>query len=67
VSFLIVTVPVSLLLAGCLLGLVILAVRSGAFDDWEGPAQRLLYDDDETPEIDAAYRELPAPDGRERD
>jgi cbb3-type cytochrome oxidase maturation protein len=59
-SFLWLTIPVSLLLAGSLLALVIHAVRSGAFDDWEGPAQRLLYDDDESPELDAAHFELPA-------
>ena len=50
-SFLIVTIPVSLLLAGVLLALVIHAVRSGALDDWEGPAQRLLHDDDSAPEL----------------
>jgi nitrogen fixation-related uncharacterized protein len=26
------------------------AVRSGAFDDWEGPAERLALDDDRVPE-----------------
>ena len=58
-EFLIVTLPVSLLLAGSLLALVIHAVRSGGFDDWDGPAERLLYDDDRDPEIDAAHLELP--------
>lgn len=51
-SFLAVTLPVSLLLAAIGLAIVIRAVRAGAFDDWEGPAVRHLYDDDRTPERD---------------
>jgi cbb3-type cytochrome oxidase maturation protein len=54
VSFLLVTVPVSLLLAATLLGVVIHAVRSGAFDDWDGPAERHACDDDAVPEREAA-------------
>jgi cbb3-type cytochrome oxidase maturation protein len=50
VSFLAVTIPLSLLLAGIMLALVLRAVREGQFDDWEGPAVRHLYDDDEVPE-----------------
>jgi cbb3-type cytochrome oxidase maturation protein len=50
VSFLVVTIPVSLLLAASLLALVIHAVRSGAFDDWEDPAERHARDDDRVPE-----------------
>jgi cbb3-type cytochrome oxidase maturation protein len=50
-SFLLVTVPVSLLVAGILLALVIHAVRTGAFDDWEGPAARHLSDADQVPEL----------------
>jgi len=58
VSSLIVTIPVSFLLSLALLLLVIHAVRTGAFDDWDGPAERHLYDDDDTPELDAARYEL---------
>jgi iron-sulfur cluster assembly protein len=62
VSFLVVTIPVTLLLAGLLLGLVVLAVRSGDFDDLDGPALRMLHDDDATPERDAGpSATLPAP------
>ncbi len=50
VSFLAVTIPVSLLLAGALLALVIRAARNGEFEDWEGPSIRHFYDDDATPE-----------------
>jgi cbb3-type cytochrome oxidase maturation protein len=52
VSFLLVTIPVSLLLAATLLFLVIRAARAGEYDDWEGPAARMLYDDDSTPELE---------------
>jgi cbb3-type cytochrome oxidase maturation protein len=54
VSFLLVTVPVSLLLAGALLWLVVRAVRAGDFDDWDAPAWRHALDDDASPEIDTA-------------
>ena len=49
-SFLALTIPVGLLLGGTLLALVLRAVREGAFDDLEGPAQRHHLDDDRTPE-----------------
>jgi cbb3-type cytochrome oxidase maturation protein len=64
-SSLLVTLPVSFLLSAALLWLVIRAVRSGSFDDWEGPAERHLYDDDRTPEFDAAHFELPRDDSGE--
>jgi cbb3-type cytochrome oxidase maturation protein len=51
-SFLLVTIPVSMLVAVTLLALVIRAVREGDFDDWEGPAQRHFADDDSRPEED---------------
>lgn len=49
-SFLAVTIPVSLLLGATLLCLVIWRVRAGDYDDWEGPAARMVHDDDATPE-----------------
>lgn len=52
-SFLWITIPVSLLLASALLALVVRAVQRGDFDDWEGPAARHLLDEDQDPEIDA--------------
>ncbi len=51
-SFLVVTIPVTLLLATLLLVLVVRAVRSGDFDDLDAPAARMLHDDDATPELD---------------
>ncbi len=49
-SFLAITIPASLLLAGVLLWIVVRSVRRGEFDDWEGPAHRHLEDDDACPE-----------------
>jgi nitrogen fixation-related uncharacterized protein len=53
VSFLWITVPITLLIAGTLLGMVIRAVLRGDFDDWEGPSARHALDDDRAPEIEA--------------
>lgn len=40
--------PLSLLLVGLIAWLFIWAIRSGQFDDLEGPAHRILMDDDDT-------------------
>lgn len=49
-SFLWITIPATLLLAGSLLGWVVYEVFAGSFDDLEGPAQRVVLDDDRIPE-----------------
>ena len=49
-SFLWITIPATLLLAGSLLGWVVYEVFAGSFDDLEGPAQRAVLDDDRIPE-----------------
>jgi cbb3-type cytochrome oxidase maturation protein len=49
-SFLWITLPATLLLAATLLALVLRAARRGDYDDWEGPAARMLHDDDRCPE-----------------
>ena len=59
-SFLFVTIPVTLLVSAVLLLLVIVAVRQGQYDDWEGPAWRMLHDDDRQPEIEGELRTLDA-------
>lgn len=60
-SFLFVTIPVSLLLAVTLLGVVIWAVRTGAFDDWQAPAERHALDDDSVPERSASQARIEDP------
>jgi cbb3-type cytochrome oxidase maturation protein len=54
VSFLLLTIPVTLLVSAVLLLLVLRSVRDGQYEDWEGPAWRMLYDDDRQPEIEGA-------------
>ena len=39
--------PISLLLMGLIVWALLWAVRSGQFEDLEGPAHRLLMDDEE--------------------
>lgn len=56
-SFLAITLPLSLLLAATLVGLSIRAARRGGFDDWEGPAWRHHFDDDADPEHEATRTE----------
>ena len=65
-SFLALTIPATLLLAGTLLLLVLRAVRRGELDDMEGPAERQAFDDDACPERAAgAAPAAPAPSDRE--
>jgi cbb3-type cytochrome oxidase maturation protein len=42
-------VPLSLILVGGIIWAFFWAVRSGQFDDLEGPAHRILMDDDDVP------------------
>ncbi len=49
-SFLAITIPISLLLGAFFLALVVREVRRGGFDDLEGPAHRMIFDDDRVPE-----------------
>jgi len=39
-------IPLSLLLVGLIIWVFLWAVRSGQFDDLEGPAHQILMDDD---------------------
>jgi cbb3-type cytochrome oxidase maturation protein len=39
-------IPLSLLLVGVIIWVFLWAVRSGQFDDLEGPAHQILMDDD---------------------
>ena len=42
-------IPLSLLLVALIVWIFLWAIRSGQFDDLEGPAHRILMDDDEPP------------------
>jgi len=42
-------IPLSLVLVGGIVWAFFWAVRSGQFDDLEGPAHRILMDDDDAP------------------
>lgn len=39
-------IPLSLVLVGVIIWALFYAIRSGQFDDMEGPAHRILMDDD---------------------
>lgn len=43
-------IPLSVLLVAVIVIAFLWAVRSGQFDDLEGPAHRILFDDDEHPD-----------------
>lgn len=60
-SILYLLIPISLLLLGLILWILFWAVRSGQFDDLEGPAHRILLDEERIVE----RREEPA-QGRQK-
>lgn len=41
-------VPLSMILVGVIVWALLWAIQSGQFDDLEGPAYRVLFDDKET-------------------
>ncbi len=45
-------IPVSLVLIGVIVWIFVWAIRSGQFDDLEGPAHRILLDDDDSIKTD---------------
>ena len=55
-------IPLSLVLLGLIVWILLWAVRSGQFDDLEGPAHRILLDEDRVVERDTDDAE--ARDGR---
>lgn len=46
-------IPLAAVLAGVIIWAFFWSVRSGQFDDLEGPAHRILMDDEHRPEHDA--------------
>jgi cbb3-type cytochrome oxidase maturation protein len=58
-------IPVSLLVVVLIIGVFVWAVKSGQFDDLEGPAHQILMDDDDpviepTGKPDTAKEETPS-------
>ncbi len=47
-------IPLSVALVAVIVAAFFWAVRSGQFDDLEGPAHRILLDDDDRPEPERA-------------
>jgi cbb3-type cytochrome oxidase maturation protein len=52
-------IPISLVLVGVIAMAFLWAVRSGQFDDMEGPAHRILLDDDDIPPASGEQRSKP--------
>lgn len=50
-------IPVALLLVGVIIAVFFWAIRSGQFDDMEGPAHRIIMDDDSPESTHAAQDE----------
>jgi len=44
-------VPLSIVLLGIAITIFFWAVRAGQFDDLESPAHKILFDDDEVPNV----------------
>ena len=42
-------IPLAVILAGVIVWAFLWSIRSGQFDDLEGPAHRILMDEDESP------------------
>jgi len=58
-------IPLAVLIAGVIAWAFLWSIRSGQFDDLEGPAHRILRDEDESPKPAAAKPPNPEnpPDG----
>jgi cbb3-type cytochrome oxidase maturation protein len=52
-------IPMSVALVALIAGVFWWSVRSGQFDDLEGPAHRILADDDRAPSPEDEVRERP--------
>jgi cbb3-type cytochrome oxidase maturation protein len=51
-SSLVFLIPLALLLGGAALGAFFWSLKSGQYDDLDGAAERILFDDDEEPQDD---------------
>lgn len=55
-------IPVALLLGGIALAAFLWSLKSGQFEDMEGAANRILFDDEDAPEQKPAEPEKPTSD-----
>ena len=59
-------VPLAVILAGVIVWAFLWSIRSGQFDDLEGPAHRILMDEDEPPGRKSDYPPGPKKPPRRR-
>ena len=51
-------IPISLVMIGLIIGVFLWAIKSGQFDDLEGPAHEILMDNDEVTSATADQKNL---------
>jgi len=59
VDILLLLIPLSLVLVGVIAWVMLWAVKSGQFDDLEGPAHSVVMDDDTPPKIPPEPKDPP--------
>ena len=59
-------IPISLILLGLIVWILLWAVRNGQYDDLEGPAYRILMDEDKIVERDVEPEENKQENGRQK-
>jgi len=52
-------IPLALILAGLVIAALFWAIKAGQFDDLEGPAHRILQDDEDRKPMTADHRSTP--------
>ena len=59
-DILLLLIPLSLVLVALIGGIFVWSVKSGQYDDLEGPAHRILADDDDAPASSESTNDAPA-------
>jgi cbb3-type cytochrome oxidase maturation protein len=59
-------VPLAVILAGVIVWAFLWSIRSGQFDDLEGPAHRILMDEDDAPQPPPDNKPTPEKPSRRR-
>jgi len=60
-SILYLLIPISLIFVALIIAVFLWAIRSGQFDDLEGPAHSILMDDDSPKESSSTSSDRPMP------